>query len=173
MQNLQQNLQPAKDNRKKPPPVSMDLSEHQSIVTKDNNAKCILCRLDHNIERQALVGNNIDDDGTRKETIRQSQKNMWTQLLTCTTCRITAHPTIPSKRRRIHGLSMFKGLTCFQIAHTKEGYEVLRRNNNKTGRAYNPQMKHPICQRVREMHGLQALQARKRKRNDNNEFDSD
>jgi Transposase IS4 len=91
-------IQTSKDNRKKPPPVSADLSEHQSIATKDNNAKCIVCRLDHSIERQVL-GNQIEDDRTRKETIRQSQKNMWTQLSTCTKCRITAHPTIPSKRR--------------------------------------------------------------------------
>jgi Transposase IS4 len=150
---------------------TIDMRLHQAVPTKDSNAKCAVCKLDHNVERQAA--SNIDDDITKKETLRKARQNMWTQLSTCTKCRITAHPTIPAKVRHIHSIEPFRGLTCFQIAHTKEGYEVWKRNNNKTGRTYNPQMTHPICNQVRELHGLQPSQARKRKRTASVDTDND
>jgi hypothetical protein len=138
-------------------------NDHIPIPMHDGNAKCAVCKLDYNVAWQVAL-DSIDDNETRKETMRQSAKNILTQLSTCSKCRITSHPTIPQKRRHIHSIPSFQGKTCFEISHTTMGYEVWRRNNSsKVGRAYNPQMKHPICQQLRELHGLQPSQARKRK----------
>ncbi len=141
-----------------------EMDRHLPVPNKFRNSKCLVCRLDHNIKRQSL--DSIKDELIKKETLRNSLQNIEAQLAFCTKCRITAHPTIPKKQRHIHSIDDFKGLTCFQIAHTQKGFEVWKRNtDNTSGRAYNPQMTHPICQQVRGLHGLQAKQARKRKRN--------
>jgi Transposase IS4 len=114
----------------------VNLKGHQAIpCTLGGNAKCAICKLDHNVQRLAIKDE--ADDSTRKGLMQQSLRHISTQLSTCTKCRITAHPTIPPNPRKIHSIAAFRGLTCFQIAHTQEGYEVWKRTSAGP-RAYNP-----------------------------------
>jgi hypothetical protein len=79
-------------------------------------------------------------------SLQQSKREIASKLVVCTNkCRIAAHLTVPPKARRIHGLEVFQGLTCYQIAHMASGYLVWKRCLDNTGRVYNPEMKHPIC----------------------------
>jgi Transposase IS4 len=140
---------------------------HTPIQCTDAHARCAVCRLDFNIERTAKKFIQQQSAMSSNKKIKQSQKNMANQLSTCNKCKITAHPSVPNMPRKIHGLPAFEGLTCFQIAHTVEGYDVWKRCNSQEtthGRAYMPKMTHPICNNLRELHGLPPLHARKRKR---------
>jgi hypothetical protein len=146
---------------------------HQAVHNKNPDAICAVCKVDFNIERLSL--NNAED---AKRILKESKNGMMTHLSTCTKCHIVCHPTIPKKRRKIHSVDLFQGLTCFQIAHTIQGFQIWRRNWEKSDasaknvRSYNPQMKHELCSKVRELYGLPATQARKRKRSDTSQQNS-
>jgi Transposase IS4 len=154
--------------------TDITLDGHAPVPCSDHNAKCAVCRLDWNIKRLARMGR--DDWGYRaKSELHVSKRGIASKLSICTKCRITAHPTVPPNQRKIHSIADFKDLTCFQIAHTQAGCEVWKRTSD-AGRAYMPQMKHTICNRLRELHGLDPLSARKKKRKrddySNNDDDS-
>lgn len=146
--------------------IASSLDGH-AVNCKDPYARCAVCKLDYNIQSKAL---DSQQDAVAKAALRQSSKQLCTRLAICTKCRITTHSTIPDKKRQIHQVEAFDGLTCFQIAHTKEGYQVWRRNlakeesGEKNIRSYNPQMTHPICNHLREHYGLHPTRARKRKK---------
>jgi Transposase IS4 len=148
--------------------VNISTDGHVPMACTDSYTRCVVCRLDYNTDRKARRNNrrdNQDDGDTADRPEKQSQKNMTNKLATCSKCRITAHATMPPVPRLIHSIDAFKGLTCFQIAHTEEGLEVWRRADSKdSSKVYYPQMKHPICKELRRLHGLDPQQARKRKR---------
>jgi hypothetical protein len=147
------------------------LDGHSPMACTDYNARCAVCRLDWNMERLAAAkaGGN---KGTSTRSLKQSKREIASKLVVCTKCRIAAHPTVPPKARRIHALEEIQGLTCYQIAHTASGYQIWKRCLDNTGRAYNPQMKHPICNHLREQHGLDPTSARKQKQNNASVLDS-
>jgi hypothetical protein len=156
------------------------LGLHYPDVNKDTNARCIVCRLDFNTQsdlRERYCSNNKNRVlATASNAVAQSNMNMKDNLAVCSKCRITAHSMMPPWKQHIHGINCFKGLTCcFQIAHTPEGFEIWRCCNpsDKSGKIYYLQLKHHICNLLRELHGIQPSQAHKRKRTDNNNFDDD
>jgi Transposase IS4 len=134
---------------------------HTPIPSSDPNARCAVCRLDFNIEKLASRKSNIT---TSTSSLKQSKRDIASKLSICAKCRLAAHPTVPKKPRLIHSIEQFQGKTCFQIAHSNEGYLIFKRCEDSNGRAYNPQMKHPICNQLRELHGIDPTSARKRKR---------
>jgi Transposase IS4 len=140
---------------------------HYPLPCSDPNTRCAVCRLDYNTERKAR--GHKRSQGASTIDNKQLQKNMANRLATCARCKIAAHATRAPQLRLIHQMEPFKNLTCFQIAHTPEGYQVWKRGENTgNGKAYYPQMTHPICKKLRELHGLDPQQARKkRKRSDN------
>jgi hypothetical protein len=139
---------------------------HTPIPCTDYNARCLVCHLDWNIEKQVQCKAKASTgEKSVKKAIYKSKRNIASKLLLCKKCGISAHPTIPQTPRHIHSIQQFQGLTCFEIAHTITGMEVWRRCDvTNTGRAYNPQMKHDVCNQLRELHGLDPTSARKRKR---------
>jgi Transposase IS4 len=144
-----------------------ELDGHAPLPCSDSHARCAVCRVDYNTERLALKVKAQSMDTVTAE--KQSQRFITNTLAQCSRCRITAHPTIPKQKRLIHSLEGFVGLTCFQIVHSKVGYEIWRRCDpsgiSTSGRVYNPQMKHALCQQLRKLHGLDDPEkARKRKK---------
>jgi Transposase IS4 len=148
------------DNERHQQITSIDLPKldgHVPTVCNEQYKRCIVCRLDFNVLRMARreKGGSADDN-------KVSQKSICRNLAACPKCKITAHSMVLAEPRKIHDLDEFKGMTCFQIAHTNQGYQIWKRvNDNKK---YHPNMTHPICEKLRKVHGLEEKQARKRKR---------
>jgi hypothetical protein len=109
-------------------PSMSALSEgHISIQYRNKNAKCAVCKLDYNIQKLALK--DTDDEEMKKDVLHQASRFMGKQLSICTKCNIVTHPTRPPVTRHIHNIDAFKGMSCFQIAHSKDGYNVWIRGN--------------------------------------------
>jgi hypothetical protein len=137
------------------------LPDHVAVPCDESYRQCAICRLDHNTKK--LVKKGSDDD-----TNKLSQDKMANQLVICSKCRITAHPTLPKEPRKIHSMKEFANLTCFQIAHTPVGMQIWQRcdvnaSKGHRARAYNPQMKHPVCQELWQMYGIQSDNNKARK----------
>jgi Transposase IS4 len=159
------NTATATDNTSGITTADSNMKGHSPMACVEANARCAVCRLDFNTERKARKNNSNSEEDARVS--RQSAKFITNQLATCSKCRITTHAALPQKKRKIHNIDAFKGLTCFQIAHTVSGFELWKRSDSSSssGKAYYPQMKHPICHQLRKLHGLQdPMKARKRKR---------
>jgi hypothetical protein len=152
-------------------PATATLPYHVLITMPD-----VWCAawLDWNIEKQVQrKAKASTGEKSVKKAIYKSKRNIASKLLLCKKCGISAHPTIPQTPRHIHSIQQFQGLTCFEIAHTITGMEVWRRCDvTNTGRAYNPQMKHDVCNQLRELHGLDPTSARKRKRKERDQSTS-
>jgi Transposase IS4 len=137
------------------------MGDHVPTPCVEPDRRCAVCRLDYNTEKLARKGSDA-------ESVRLSAKNITNGLAICSKCRITAHPMLPKDPRKIHSMEEFANLTCFQIAHTPVGMAVWQRcdpnaSKGARSRAYNPQMKHPVCERLRSLYGMKSDKARKRK----------
>ena len=107
-------------------------------------AKCIVCRLEMNWKPKEL-----------------GQSKMATGVASSKACGIVAHTMLlPSTNRRIHALPQFQNLTCFEIAHSKEGMELFKRVSSSKGN-YVVNKKHPLYLELRMHHGLSTTRKRK------------
>jgi hypothetical protein len=135
------------------------------IACTDKNQRCLVCRLDFNTERKAK------NEQSQPIDVKPSAKNLFSGLAACPKCKITAHGMLLANPRKIHELEEFNGLTCFKIVHTEIGYQVWQRTGDT--KKYKPKMKHPICDQLRSLHGLDPVKARtKRKYIDDDDDDN-
>lgn len=77
------------------------------------NVRCVVCRL----EQKWIPG--LTGKGITRGVAR------------CACCKITAHPYVPAVLHQIHKLPKFKGLSCFEIVHSKEGREIWKQSKTK------------------------------------------
>lgn len=110
----------------------------------DKGSRCIVCRLELRWKKEL------------------GQKQMASGVGTCICCNIDAHASLlPSSNRMIHTLPQFKGLTCFQIAHSPEGMDLWRRGQSLKG-SYKLDKKHAMYIELRQKHGLPIAGRRKK-----------
>jgi len=70
------------------------------------------------------------------------------------------------RSRRLHGLQAFKGMTCFEILHSDVGRRVWVYKDRAAAKEKMCSVSygHPIVQELRQLHGLQGQQQRRKKR---------
>jgi len=114
-------------------------------------SRCVVCKLDANLAKRG-------ETGVMDNTHTCSDPN----------CDRIAHNGFLSDCRKIHGLDVFKGMTCFEIIHSKIGREVWAYKGTSlvTGKrkSYSVNYSHVVVQELRRLHGLIPQQQR-RKRN--------
>ena len=115
---------------------------------------------------------NVFQTGIEKKL---GEKGLTTHVARCCVpdCGINAHGVIPKGNRLIHTLPQFKGMTCFQIIHSKLGRQIW---NVGTSGKYKSSVRHnhPIVKQLRRLHGKSETIRRKRKADDDgNESDTD
>jgi hypothetical protein len=91
--------------------------------------------------------------GLRKSTAR------------CSKCGIVAHATIPKIKKKIHDIEWSRDKTCFQMMHTKEGYEIWRRDGTGGKKAFSTQTSHAICKEILGMYNIHTNTSKLRKKN--------
>lgn len=135
------------------------LSEHKPIFgdKRGNCIRCAVCRLE--------------------KTWLKSTSNLKGHVVTCSQCGINAHHGHLAEPLEVHKLEEFKGMTCFEILHSKPGQQVWRPSPpNPQNKKYTVNRKHPIVKRLREAHGLVPLRGGKETTNeecDNDEKNND
>jgi hypothetical protein len=82
------------------------------------------------------------------------QDNLTRNVATCSCCGVHAHICIPveSHKRQIHRLDMFKNMSCFDIMHSRVGYEIWSRgkdNTNGKKRVY-PKRDHDVIKHLKK-----------------------
>ena len=112
--------------------------------------KCIVCKLEHGL---GLGGKDLKLGG------------LTTNIVTCATCKISAHNFAVTKKRKIHSLPCFEGMTCWQIAHSEVGNQLWLQSKGEVGHSYGIQTTHAIYGRLRELYNKPKALAKKRKLN--------
>ena len=130
----------------------MSLSEIQNIMhfeesEKDNIIKastCMICSLEEGVMRSVI-------DHPRKK----ARKYPWrlTNLSICAdpNCNIISHSCCPTESR-MNRISLFKGFSCFEIAHheyCKDVFVDIERKGKKYTRA---RRKHPIHEEIANLY---------------------
>jgi len=152
--------------------VPVELAAEDDINNR-KNLTCAVCKLEWNICRRKNSKNEI--------------KNMKSGgIAYCKKCNITAHVMLLSKNNgtKIRQVAEgFEDMSCFSIAHTRDGMELWKRYtaNDKSShnRAYNIMHSHPLYERLCAAHGVDPKISRKRMRKDvesdgnNSDTDSD
>lgn len=88
-------------------------------------------------------------------------------ILICGSCKLIAHAFVPEPNknidRQIHKQPEFLGKSCWQIAHeevAKGDAGLWKLKVSPLSVTYSVQTKHPICQRLRQYHGLNPRKKR-------------
>jgi hypothetical protein len=129
-------------------------SEHRPVAAMEvpgkSKKRCTVCRLECYIDKAK-----VKEKGLRKNIVQ------------CSCCHIIAHNFVVKNDpvRKIHSFQPFKGLTCFDIIHSKEGFELWKRTYNPS-KPTSLQKSHELYEDLREMHGKQRKYTRKRKRDE-------
>jgi Transposase IS4 len=92
------------------------------------------------------------------------QVGIRTNLARCSKCGIVTHAIVPKVKNKIHDMEIAKGLTCSQIAHTQEGYQIWQRNGIGRRICYATHNSHPICREIKSMYGDKKSKQTQRKR---------
>jgi hypothetical protein len=102
----------------------------------------------------------------KKEWKRQTRSN----VRRCADCGIAAHHQVQHDSTQfIHSLTMFHGLSCWEIMHTPLGLEIWPRPNKKPSLSRS----HRIVRTLRAKHNLPVLGSRKRKAMDEQDQTND
>ncbi|CAB9519499.1 unknown protein [Seminavis robusta] len=110
------------------------------------NTRCSVCRLEQQWVKSL------------------GEKGMTSDVATCSDCGVSAHAVVlTDSNRQIHQLHQFRGLSCFQIMHSVEGYQLWKRTT-KGRNSFEPSYTHPIRLQLRQFHNLPPERAGKRKR---------
>jgi hypothetical protein len=80
------------------------------------------------------------------------QEGIRSNLARCSKCGIVAHTTVPKVKNKIHDMDFVKGLTCFQITHTREGYGIWQQNGIGRRVCYATHNSHPICRELKALY---------------------
>jgi len=116
--------------------ATMSTGNHIPLEASGRDVKCCVCRLEHNMNSK--VG-----------SAGMSDKS----VATCSDCGIPAHALLKKAPGRIiHTLPQFHNVTCFQIAHSKDGRATWERSTTKTSCL--PKLSHSTVMDLRERHGL-------------------
>jgi len=102
---------------------------------------CAVCKTDWNLVR-------------KREGGKPSQLGLTSDVARCQCCGITAHDRPCLLKRTIHSIAEWSSLTCFEIAHTKSGFDLWQRSlgdtthniteaEDKKLRGYNTKTSHP------------------------------
>ena len=144
----------------------VDGENHVPVVVSSNN-RCVVCRLEH------IMDEKIGGRGMTRCVAR------------CVRCGVLAHPYMPTdSNREIHKLECFQGMSCFQIAHSKEGRDIWKESFQRKRKQFSINKKNPIVIKLQRLHGFEAAirDSRKRKKiadedssdtSDNNSNDDD
>jgi len=119
-------------------------------VQAPQRSRCVVCRLDCNYERKG-------EQGVMENTC----------CCTLPSCERIGHTSFLLKPRKIHEVSAFVGMTCFEILHSPIGKEVWQYKGSERAsvkeKVYSVVGSHPVVQELRVLHGLHAQQIRKRR----------
>lgn len=133
---------------------------HTAQTPMNKEVKCAVCRIEHNILQ-------THHDKEKHKSVQHLRAG----VATCTQCGISAHNTLPKNGdcASYYGtvirekMEEFQSLTCFQIAHTKCGYELWKRTD-KSNVAYYPDQTHKLYKELCKAHGVSEAATRKRKK---------
>ena len=126
----------------------VDGENHVPVVVSSNN-RCVVCRLEH------IMDEKIGGRGMTRCVAR------------CVRCGVLAHPYMPTdSNREIHKLECFQGMSCFQIAHSKEGRDIWKESFQRKRKQFSVNKKNPIVIKLQRLHGFEAAirDSRKRKK---------
>ena len=134
-----------------------DSTIHRPVATVGRQ-RCAVCKLECNI---AKIG----------------EGNLRKNIVGCSDCRIHAHNHILKNPLRIHTMTQFEGLTCFEIAHSEEGrcIWVQDESDNKKTVPYRVKYSHRVVQELRSSYGLNPKKTRSKStiRNLEEDYDAD
>ena len=85
------------------------------------------------------------------ETGKSQRKGLRSQVVKCKECGVVAHSGCTLYPRKIHELQQFKGLSCFNIMHTPEGFQIWYRCGSDR-KSYSVCRSHPTYTKVRSMY---------------------
>ena len=145
MKNLDQSILPRKLR-----PSSLDSAPcHVPVIPKNLQVKCTVCKLENG---QGLGGKALGEKGLTQN------------VATCSECHVSAHAVVPEVKRKIHGLNVFKSITCFEIIHTRHGC-CLWEHRDPTGNARGiaPQPSNEIYKELRQMYDRPSKIEKKRR----------
>jgi len=117
-------------------------------VQAPKRSRCVVCRLDCNYERKG-------EQGVMENTCSCTQPN----------CERIGHNSFLLTPRKIHEVSAFVGMTCFEILHSAVGKEAWSHRGAERSlkeKNYSVSYSHPAVQELRVLHGLNAQQIRRR-----------
>jgi len=113
-------------------------------------SRCVVCKLDANLARRGETG--VMDN---------------THTCTQNDCDRIAHFGFLAEPRKVHRMEFFKGMTCFEIVHSKVGREVwsYKGSSHVSGKAksYSVNYGHPVVKELRRLHGLIPQQQRRKR----------
>ena len=95
------------------PPVIVEESGrkgHYPVTPDKAKTPCIVCRMETN---DGLGGRN-----------KGGMQKIYNSVAYCKDCRMSAHFTVPGKKRKIHELSYFNNMSCWDVMHSKKGYQL-------------------------------------------------
>ena len=137
----------------KPTAIDVTAEEQRSHVPihDKNNPRCTVCHLEYGWLSDAKLAH-ASEFGSRLKT----------NVGRCATCGVTAHTTVQvHSTRKVHTtISKFKGISCFQIMHTKLGKEIWQSGNGR--KSTNVAKGHKVIRKMRQKYGLPTLGIRKK-----------
>ena len=152
--------------KKKNEETRPDLGEHIPTFTYATGVvrtrfRCMVCHLDLRMARRKVTTDDMVDEMTPELTEAGCNgKHVFSQLAQCTKggCKFVAHSAaLPEEyERSIHKFEEFRNLTCFEIIHSEICRDLFNMNSTKMG----VKTSHPIYQRIRISHGLEARMTR-------------
>jgi hypothetical protein len=115
-------------------PVHRD--EMHLPISSKAKTRCMVCRLETYWSK-----------GLRQDKLTKN-------VATCSCCGVHAHVCIPieSQKRQIHKLDIFKNMSCFDIMHSRVGYEIwVRGREDASGmRRIYPRRDHDVMMQLKK-----------------------
>jgi len=126
-------------------------------IQAPKRSRCAVCKLDSNYDRS---GSGVMDN---------------TCSCTLPTCQRIGHNHFLQCPRRIHQVSAFLGMTCYEILHSDIGRQVWSYKSTERlsfkEKLYSVNFSHPAVRELRVLHGQPAVASRKRKASQDDEDD--
>jgi len=125
------------------PSIGAQVHRPQNVPSK---SRCAVCKLDSNCAGKG-------EAGVMENTHVCSEQS----------CERMAHSGFLSKPRKIHSLSLFAGMTCFEMLHSPLGRETWGHKDSSQRKVHSVNCSHPLVQGLRASHGLPTQAPRKRR----------
>ena len=123
--------------------------QHKPVPNK-SRGRCMVCKLELSMNKP------LGEKGLASHVADCEDKE----------CVVRAHwAQLPDSNRKIHTLPEFSGMTCFEIAHSRNAQGMWSlRPTKKTTKTMQPIYTHPIYQELRVLHGLDPVLRRNTKK---------